>query len=202
MLISIENIIKPENPLEYEISRNEDFIKGCYWGVPRSGHDEGKVIYHIRDVLRNVEKYSSSQTRVDLRLIAMIHDTFKYKQTRPILPSRENHHAVIARRFAEQFITNPQILEIIELHDEAYNSWQNIEFKGNHQKAEERAKKLIDRLGNNLDLYLTFYKCDNKTSSKSPVNYNWFSLLAQNVLASRNNDFSNQNPLPLHTFIS
>ena len=95
---------------------------------------------------------------------------------------------MIARRFAEGYISDENILEIIELHDEAYNAWQIIEWKADHQKAEARAKRLIERLNGNLDLYLSFYKCDNRTSNKSRVNYDWFSVLAENILASMNND--------------
>ncbi len=188
MLISIEEIIKPESQLELSISQDKDFISGCYWGVPRDGHYEGKVIYHIRDVLRNVEKYSSQENRCDLRLITLIHDTFKYKVNMSKPRSGENHHAVIARRFAEKFISNENILDVIELHDEAYASWKMIDWKANILGAQDRAKKLIERLDGNLDLYLTFYKCDNRIPSKSRINYDWFSNLSENVLASKNNE--------------
>ena len=60
----IQQIIKPENHLEEQISHNPEFINGCYWGVPRSGHQEGKVIYHIRDVLRNVENILHQKIKV------------------------------------------------------------------------------------------------------------------------------------------
>ena len=81
-------------------------------------------MHHIADVLANVERQATSpEERRALRLIALIHDTFKYRvdQSRP--KTGPNHHAAIARAFAERYIDDPALLDIIELHDEAYNSW-------------------------------------------------------------------------------
>jgi hypothetical protein len=33
-------------------------------------------------------------------------------------PTGENHHAMIARRFAERYVDDPKLLDVIELHDE------------------------------------------------------------------------------------
>ena len=175
----IENIIKPENDIEIAICNNEDFIIGCDYGKPRPGHNEGKVIYHIKEVLSNVDKYCNEANRSDLRLIAMIHDTFKHKVDRTKSKFGENHHGMIARRFAEKLIKNNNILKIIELHDEAYNAWS----KGNRKNdindwtaAIIRANNLIRLLLSDdiLDLYLTFYRCDNETGDKTQECYVWF----------------------------
>lgn len=174
-LQEIREILKPETELEKRIVTDAEFIEGVAYGKSRPGHPEGKVIYHIREVLDNIEKYS--EMRENLRLIALIHDTFKYKvdQTKP--KSGENHHAMIARRFAEKFIQIPQdVLDVIELHDEAYNAWQQGGRKGNWYKAEERATSLIKKLGTSdrIKLYVAFYKCDNETGDKEQDNYEWF----------------------------
>jgi len=170
----IQEIIKPETELENKIIADEDFIKGAIWGEPRDGHPEGQVIYHIGDVLKNVDKYSTPENREKLRLIAIIHDSFKYKvdDTKP--KNEENHHAMIARRFAEKYITDNELLEIIELHDEAYNSWCNGDRDDKWDKAENRAKQLIKRLGQSINLYLAFYQCDNETGNKERDNFVWF----------------------------
>lgn len=174
-LEAIREIVKPESELEKRIISDPEFIEGAGYGKPRPGHPEGQVIYHIREVLANVEKHP--EMRTNLRLIALIHDTFKNKvdQTKP--KSGENHHAMIARRFAEKFIQIPSdVFDVIELHDEAYNAWQQGGRKNNWYKAEERATVLLKRLGtqDRINLYMAFYKCDNETGDKEQDNYEWF----------------------------
>ena len=175
----IEKIIKAETELEKKIISDEEFIKGAMWGKPRNGHPEGQVISHIGDVLKNVDKHSTPDNRSKLRLIAIIHDSFKYKVDRTKPKCGENHHAMIARRFAEKYIINNEILEIIELHDEAYNSWCKGDRNNEWSKAEKRAYQLIERLGDSLNLYLTFYKCDNETGSKEGDDFIWFSKMCE-----------------------
>jgi hypothetical protein len=172
--MNIEKIIRPETDLEKTIVRNKEFQKGASWGKPRNGHPEGIVAYHIREVLDNVDKYSSSENREALRLIALIHDTFKHKVDTSKSRSGENHHAMIARRFAEEFITDTSILDIIELHDEAYNAYCKGSRDRNWDKANFRLGTLLYRLRENLDLFTIFYKCDNETGDKRQDNYTWF----------------------------
>ena len=173
----ILEIIKPENGLEKTICENSEFIVGVNYGKPRPGHIEGQVIYHIKEVLENIDKfYNDDEDRSDLRLIAILHDTFKYKvdQTKPKVG--ENHHGAIARKFAENYCNNTNVLQVILLHDDAYNAWSAGGRHGDWYKAKRRAEKLIsdlDALGS-LDLYLKFYRCDNATGDKSQDNYDWF----------------------------
>lgn len=174
----IKNIVKAENGIEAAIASHVDFIEGGSYGKPRSGHPEGKVIYHVKEVLENIDKFfdADDKDRADLRFIALIHDTFKHKVDRNKPKTGANHHGTIARVFAQQFTEDHKILRIIELHDEAYNSWSVGGRKGNWYKAEERAKKLIDELLKigGLGLYIKFYKCDNATGDKEQENYEWF----------------------------
>lgn len=170
----------PENPTERAILANLDWIEGASLGKPRPGHPEGEVIYHILEVLANVETWcaehpTSPENRSKLRIIALIHDTFKHKVDRKIPEEGENHHAAIARRFAEQIgINENEILTIIETHDDAYLIWRD----GNgDREAKEKAVQLVGSLidrGASPDLYTAFYWCDNHTGDKTPVPYLWF----------------------------
>jgi hypothetical protein len=172
----IKDIIKPENGLEHAIIADPEFIEGAMYGKPRKGHPEGKVIYHIGEVLANVEKYCDDDDRTDLRFIAIVHDTFKYKvdQTKP--KTGANHHAVIARSFAQKFTQDNVMLKIIELHDEAYNAWQKGGRRGDWYGAERRATQLIHGLllEGCLDLYVKFMRCDGETGDKESNSYEWF----------------------------
>ena len=170
----IVDILKPETKVERRITSDEEFIEGVLWGEPRPGHPEGQVIYHIHEVLNNVHKNSKPDNREKLRLIALVHDTFKHKVDRLKPRTGDNHHGVIARNFLGKYCSDNEILQIVELHDEAFNAWQNGSRDDKWNKAEERAIKLIDRLEKTLDLYLTFYKCDNETGNKNQECFQWF----------------------------
>ncbi len=174
---NLKQLLKPENGIETAIVFDVDFIEGCNYGKPRSGHPEGKVMYHVKEVLDNIDEfYPDDPARSDLRVIALTHDTFKHKvdQTKP--KSGANHHGTIARVFTQKYVTDHMILQIIEKHDEAYNSWSVGGRRGNWYKAEERANRLIEGLliEGGLGLYIKFYKCDNRTGDKEQDNYDWF----------------------------
>jgi len=173
----IKNIVKPENGIEEAIISDADFIAGAMYGKPRNGHPEGQVIYHIKEVLENIDKfYKDDEDRQELRQIAILHDTFKHKVNQNLPKSGENHHGTIARRFAEKFPIHVDVLTVIELHDDAYNAWSAGGRHGDWYKAKKRATNLINALQieNCLELYVKFYECDNKTGNKSQDNYAWF----------------------------
>jgi len=173
--------IQPETDLETSLLEDPEFVEGALWGKPRNGHPEGQVLLHIEAVLKNIDNIDGLEPveRQELRFIALIHDTFKYKVNLGQPKSGENHHAMIARRFAEKFIANRDTLDIIELHDEAYNSWCKGDRDDNWDKAETRARKLIKRLGESIDIYLIFYMCDNETGGKQGHDYKWFKNLVE-----------------------
>lgn len=169
-----------ETRLERRIAADPEWQAGLSYGRPRPGHPEGAVVHHIAEVLVNVDRfYGDSPLREKLRLIALIHDTFKYRVDPAHPRSGENHHGAIARRFAERYIADADLLSVIELHDEAYNAWQKGHRQGDWRRAEERARALLQRLGRNLDLYLAFYRCDNATGDKSRQPLEWFRALAE-----------------------
>ncbi|MDO8553505.1 MAG: hypothetical protein Q7S22_01755 [Candidatus Micrarchaeota archaeon] len=186
-----------ENDLEKKITNDPEWIVGAEWGEGieerKESHPEGKVKFHIKEVLDNVDKLEiDKETREKLRLIAIVHDTFKYKVDVTKQITGENHHpivamqqwascrpkrqacAMLARRFTEKYVSDKEILDIIELHDEAFASWQKGNRDSKWDSAEARALKLLDRLGNCIKLYLMFYKCDNETGGKKQDCYQWF----------------------------
>lgn len=171
---------KLETQLEWDIAADPEWSEGVEWGKSRPGHPEGKVIFHIRDVLNNVDRFSKGAgDRSNLRLIALIHDTFKYKAARSQLEARKRTHGWWAREFAERYVKDTGVLEVIDLHDEAYKASLLLTRQGNREGAERRARELIARLGNNIDLFMRFYLCDNRTGDKSAVHYEWFGRLVE-----------------------
>jgi hypothetical protein len=168
----------PETDLERRILADPEWQQGVAWGIPRSGHPEGRVAVHIEEVLANVDEVALDESdRERLRFVALIHDSFKYRVDDAQQKVGENHHAMIARRFAERYTDDSELLDVIELHDEAYNAWKHGRRKG-WDSAEARARRLLDRLGRSTAFYLRFYDADNRTGSKSRVNFDWFQRLA------------------------
>lgn len=171
----VAGFVKPESQIEKKIVADSEFIEGAIWGKPRNGHPEGEVAHHIADVLSNIDKFfPTDQDREKLRFIAITHDSFKYKVDTTQPKFGENHHAMIARRFAEKFTDESDVLDIIELHDEIYNSY-NMEARRNNKKgAEKRVSNLLNKLGDNFDLFVKFAKCDSDTGNKDASCNVWF----------------------------
>jgi hypothetical protein len=168
-------VVAPEGPLERAIMADPRWIAGAAWGWPRPGHPEGQVGAHIVEVLAILEKQRlDDDDKQKLRLIALLHDSFKAEVDRTRPRSGENHHGLIARRFAERYVNDPDVLEIVELHDEAYNSWVVGNRRGKWVDAEARAFRLVERLGPRLSLYLAFYRADNAAGDKRSEPLLWF----------------------------
>lgn len=178
-------LINPETQLEQVITSDPEWLAGVMWGEPRLGHPEGKVLFHIQDVLNNVSRfYSKNKDRAHLRLCALTHDSFKG-------PARiqGKSHGRLAREFAERYICDPQLLIVIEWHDEPYKAWKLLQ-QGRTAEAEGRARILIAHLRETgcEDMFTHFYRCDNLTEGKSTEHYHWFTkLLQQRIIVDRAN---------------
>ena len=173
---AIVDFLKPETALESMLLENPCFNEGLFWGVPRYGHPEGEVVYHIREVLDNIDKLNiSAQYREKLRLIALIHDTFKYKEHKGLPRDWTQHHAILARKFAEGYINDAALLDIIELHDEAYHIWIQFAIKKNQENGQKRLENFLHKIGNSsIQLYYLFFKCDTQTGDKNQAPVKWF----------------------------
>lgn len=174
--LEIEELLKPESELESRIVDHPDFVRGLMWGKPRYGHPEGKVLYHIREVLDNVDKIDATpEVRKKLRLTTLIHDTFKYVEDKSTSPRDwSKHHAVYARKFAEAFINDEGLLDLIELHDEAYYCWRMTYQYGKKEEGTKRLERLLVKINGNLQLYYLFFKCDTRTGDKNQAPLDWF----------------------------
>jgi hypothetical protein len=164
-----------ETPLERAIAADPVWQHGITWGWPRPGHAEGKVMYHIADVLANVERYALSPAdRRDLRVITLTHDSLKYRVDPEHARSGANHHAARARRFAERYIGDERVLQLIELHDEGIHLWNRWRRTGDDRLIAAQLDTLLEQLGENWLLFIEFFRCDNDTPSKNPEPVLWF----------------------------
>jgi len=74
----------------------------------------------------------------------------------------------------EDYTSDQSILDVIELHDEAYYCWR---LKMLYNKAEEgnaRLERFKARIGDNIQLYYLFFKADTKTGDKTQSPLYWF----------------------------
>jgi len=180
---TIIRYVNPESALEQAIVQDNYWQVGAFWGEPRPGHPEGKVIYHIHEVLQNVDLATSNKKmRQQLRLIAIIHDTFKHleEQTRP-RTDWSKHHAIYALNFAKKYITDQAILDVIELHDDAYYAWC-ADCAGYKEKSNQLLHRLRNRLKDNLQLFYLFFKSDTQTGDKYQSPVAWFEEVMQNEI--------------------
>lgn len=178
----IRQLVRPETTLEKQIINDLDWQTGAFWGEPRPGHPEGKIIYHIREVLDNVDKATTnSKLREQLRLVTILHDTFKHleEQVRP-RTDWSKHHAIYALDFAKKYVADKAVLQVIELHDEAYYAWRYYQY-GKIEAAGQRLQFLIERLGENLQLFYLFFKCDTQTGDKYQAPVAWFETNAKGI---------------------
>jgi len=186
-------ILKPENIAEDRIIADYDFYSHIFDGEARRGHPEGAIINHIVEVFDNINLYSvGNDERRLLRLIALIHDSFKYKVDRSKPRVDENHHGAIAKNFALKYITGLRTLFVIEEHDVAYNVWRSGS-KGGWEQATKRAVALIKKLDalDVLDLYVKFYQCDNETGDKTHECFAWFLNLVNEYKKRNKNEKTN-----------
>lgn len=171
---AIKNYLQPETELERAFLSDPHFMEGLLWGTPRFGHPEGKVVYHIREVLDNVEKLTiSAKDRERLRLITFAHDTFKYQEHKGSPRDWSRHHAILARQFLEQHCDDVQVLTITELHDEAYYCWRLSHIYSQPTQSNLRLNRLVNRLGDFVQLYYLFFKCDTCTGDKNLASLYW-----------------------------
>jgi hypothetical protein len=163
---------EPENELESNVTSDPELLSGLAWGKPREGHPEGAVGNHVADLLAEIDdRGESAEHRAQLRFLALVHDSFKYR-VRDWLPHvGPNHHANRARRFAERFTDDERLLAAIELHDRPYSLWKKMRRRGRlDDKALER---MLERIPDH-DLFLRFVEVDGSSEAKHPEPIRWF----------------------------
>ena len=173
----IHDLLKPETDLEHTLALHPHVKAGLAWGEPRYGHPEGKVLFHVPEIFDNINALLpplSKNEREQLRLIALLHDAFKYIEHKGSPRDWSRHHSILARQFSEAHITDQAVLDIIELHDEAYYCWRHDVLEDKPEKAAARFEALLARIDYCLQLYYIFFKCDTRTGDKTQAPVKWF----------------------------
>ncbi len=164
--------IEPRTALEATILAQKDLIRGLNWGRPSFGHPESVVAFHVLDVLKNIDALDvSNEDTLRLRLAAMTHDSFKYKEYKP---DKNQRHGKLARNFLSQFSDDLLLLELVEWHDEAYQAWQLTFRQNNILLANQKINHLVRVFGKDISLFYQFFICDSATGDKLKHPVEWF----------------------------
>lgn len=171
----IQDLLRPETAMERRFLADPEFQQGLMYGKPRFGHPEGKIVYHIREVLDNVDRLGvTDERRRELRIITFVHDTFKHCEHKGRPRDWKRHHAVLARKFLEKFTPEKRLLKVTELHDEAYYAWRAVHLYDRPDLGQERLVKLVHQLDDALQLFYEFFVCDTRTGDKVQAPVKWF----------------------------
>jgi hypothetical protein len=172
---------EPETELERAVTADPVLQEGLRWGKPRRGHPEGTVGAHVADLLATIDRWGETgNRREELRFLAIVHDSLKYKVNNLLPRTGENHHATRARRFAERYTGDERLLATIEQHDRPYNIWRKAQRKG--RQDDHALNEMLEKIPD-LGLFLRFVELDGSTEGKNHEPLRWLkSELAQRGL--------------------
>ena len=171
----LKDYLQPETDLEASFLEDAEFCRGLQWGVPRFGHPEGSIMAHIVEVNANIDALPvDPETRRKLRIICWVHDTFKHIEDKGSPRDWTKHHAVYARKFLERYVDDELLLNVVELHDDAYYAWRLAHLYHELAKSDERIRIVRERVGDYWQLFYLFFKCDTCTGDKTPAPLTWF----------------------------
>ena len=155
----------PESELERSLLEDPELQRGWAWGSPRHGHPEGAVGRHVASMLQAIAP--DDPLRADLRLLTLLHDTFKVNAREGLPYSPDTDHAVLAKRFAERHGCPRRIADTLALHDAPYWVWHrrggNVELLGQ-----------VLALAPDRELLTRFVELDASTLGKNPEFLEWF----------------------------
>ena len=177
----MREFIRPETDLEAFLLTRPEVREGMAWGTPRFGHPEGAVGNHVREVLANVDRLPAlpPSDRRDLRLVTILHDTFKYAEDKTEPRDWSRHHGVLAREFAARYVRVARVLELVEWHDEAYYCWRLDALYRRRSLSRQRLDALLDRFAGQVEFYYRFFVCDTRTGDKNLAPIRWFEREAE-----------------------
>ena len=161
----------PETELERAIVSDPELLAGLAWGEPRDAHPEGAVGNHVADLLATIERDGESgERREQLRFVALVHDSFKYRVRNWLPRHGRNHHASRARRFAERYADDERLLTTIELHDRPYHLWKGMRKRGELDTA--KFEDMLERVPDH-QLFQRFIEVDGASEAKNPEPIRW-----------------------------
>lgn len=149
------------------------YTKNLDRGEARPGHPEGTVRAHIAEIEPNLEALRPRLSDTDywkLKLLIHNHDTFKAESERGVAITDPKSHASLARQFLAEFCDDPDLLAMVQYHDEPFALWRQFEAKGKYSL--ERFALLLNNI-KDWNLFLAFNIVDGCTEGKSREPLRW-----------------------------
>jgi hypothetical protein len=149
------------------ITTDPRYQKNLPWGIPRQGHPEGSLRAHITQLEKNLAALAHKFSKDDqqkLKILIHTHDIFKPDATEGVRITDPRSHASLAKNFLAEFLPDPDLLNMLQYHDEPYALY--LQFKSRGHFDQSRLHNLI-ALIKDWNLFLAFQIIDNCTPGKS-----------------------------------
>jgi hypothetical protein len=157
----------------YAILADARYQENLDWGEARPGHPEGTVRAHIAEIERNLEALKSRLSETDywkLRVLVHTHDSFKRDAEPGVSILHPKSHASLARTFLSEYCDDPDLLAMVQCHDEPFALWRQAESKGSCNQA--RFDALLHAI-KDWNLFLAFSIMDGCTEGKGREPLRW-----------------------------
>ena len=154
-------------------------------GEPRPGHPEGTVRAHIVELESNLERMRPLLTDEEcwkLKLLIHCHDTFKSQAQPGVSITDPNSHASLARAFLATHCDDPDLLAMVQFHDEPFALYRQAEKKGACDAV--RFNRLLAAI-RDWNLFLAFAIIDGCTAGKSREPLHWLFRQVGNRVQTR-----------------
>jgi hypothetical protein len=157
------------------ITADPRYKEGIAYGKPRTGHPEGRVVDHIKQLDANLDKLVpllSSEEFFKLRILIHVHDSFKHVAKRDSAIEDPWSHASLAREFLAEFSDDEDLLRMVQYHDLGFALWKQFEAKGKYSY--DRLESSILSRMQDVELFLLFTIIDGFTPGKDHTKIRWF----------------------------
>jgi hypothetical protein len=154
--------------------RDPRYRKNLDWGEARPGHPEGTVRAHLLEIEPNLEALRPKLTEEEywkLKLLVHTHDSFKAESEPGVPITDPKSHASLAREFLALFCNEPDLLTMVQYHDEPFALWRQAESKKGRYN-QERFDQLLRNI-QDWNLFLAFNIIDGCTPGKSREPLAW-----------------------------
>ena len=129
-----------------------------------------KHIEELEDNLSRLKPLLSREEAGKLRVLIHTHDTFKPDAKTGVAIVDPNSHASLARQFLAKYVSDSDMLNMVQFHDDPFAIWKKDRCGGNYTDRLGRLLQVIE----DWDLFLAFLIVDGCTVGKSTEPLNWF----------------------------
>jgi hypothetical protein len=143
------------------------YLANLDWGKPRHGHPEGTVRAHIAELEANLEALRPRLVGDEywkLKLLIHAHDSFKAEAESGVAITNPRSHASLARSFLATHCPDPDLLTMVQYHDEPYALYRQSKSRGHYDST--RFQELLEAICD-WNVFMAFSIIDGCTAGKS-----------------------------------